>query len=171
MPLPLKQAVQQRENGTLVTYVAGVRIPATVKTGDKGADIAQSLADLINAKYDLPVTATVVPDSGGENADPTHADVKLSAKFLGAPADRYALQLLRSGNDTWRHCGHILRPIRRYQQQPGPVSLYRLWVICSSITGHTLLTNRPVAYQIDGCAGGRLTRRMVSRLPLSRHDG
>lgn len=71
------------ENGTLVTYVAGVRIPATVKTGDKGADIAQSLADLINAKYDLPVTATVVPDSGGENADPTHADVKLSAKFLG----------------------------------------------------------------------------------------
>lgn len=71
------------DNGTLVTYVAGIRIPTTVKTGDKGADIAQKLADFINAKTDLPVTATVVPDAGGANADVTHADVKLSAKFLG----------------------------------------------------------------------------------------
>lgn len=35
------------ENGTLVTYVAGVRIPATVRAGEKGADIATRLAELI----------------------------------------------------------------------------------------------------------------------------
>ncbi|MFS6814176.1 phage tail sheath subtilisin-like domain-containing protein [Citrobacter meridianamericanus] len=71
------------ENGTLVTYVGGERIPATVRTGDKGADTATRLAELINAKADLPVTAKVVPDAGGEKADPTHADVKLTARFTG----------------------------------------------------------------------------------------
>ncbi|AXF77737.1 phage tail sheath subtilisin-like domain-containing protein [Erwinia tracheiphila] len=71
------------ENGTLVIYVAGTRIPVTVSTGDKGADTATALAALINARADLPVTASVVSDAGGENADPTHADVKLSARFTG----------------------------------------------------------------------------------------
>lgn len=72
------------ENGSLVTYVAGVRVPTTVTKGDKGADIAADLVDLINKKSDLPVTATLVPDSGsGPTADPTHADVKLMAKFKG----------------------------------------------------------------------------------------
>lgn len=71
------------ENGVLVTYIAGVRLPVSVLTGDTGAEIADSLAALVNGNPDLPVTAEVLPDEGGENGDDTHADVKLTAKFTG----------------------------------------------------------------------------------------
>ncbi|APW08159.1 phage tail sheath subtilisin-like domain-containing protein [Salmonella enterica] len=71
------------ENGVLVTYVAGVRLPVAVLKGDTGADIADALAALINSNSDLPVKAEVVPDAGGDGADDSHADVKLTAKFTG----------------------------------------------------------------------------------------
>lgn len=71
------------ENGVLVTYVAGVRLPVSVRTGDTGADIAGTLAGLVNGNNDLPVTAEVVPDAGGDAADDSHAGVKLTAKFTG----------------------------------------------------------------------------------------
>jgi phage tail sheath gpL-like len=71
------------ENGVLVTYVAGVRLPVAVLKGDTGADIADALAALINGNSDLPVKAEVVPDAGGDGADDSHADVKLMAKFTG----------------------------------------------------------------------------------------
>ncbi|CAH6138220.1 phage tail sheath subtilisin-like domain-containing protein [Citrobacter koseri] len=71
------------ENGVLVTYVAGVRLPVAVLTGDTGADIADALAALINGNSDLPVTAEVIPDAGGDDGDDSHADVKLTAKFTG----------------------------------------------------------------------------------------
>jgi len=71
-------------NGVLVTYVGGVRLPVTVMEGDTGAVTADTLAEMINAKSELPVTAEVVPDAGeGEHADATHADIKLTAKFTG----------------------------------------------------------------------------------------
>ena len=67
------------ENGVLVTYVGGVRLPVSVLEGDTGAQIAESLTELINSMSDLPVTANVVPDT----ADNTHADVVLTPKFVG----------------------------------------------------------------------------------------
>lgn len=71
------------DNGVLVTYVGGKRLAVTVYAKDTGAETADKLAALINANADLPVKATVVPDAGGEKADDTHADVALTAKFIG----------------------------------------------------------------------------------------
>lgn len=71
------------ENGTLVTYVAGVRLPLSVLKDDTGAVLADSLAAQINANSDLPVTAEVMADGGGEDGDDSRAYVKLTAKFLG----------------------------------------------------------------------------------------
>lgn len=74
------------DNGVLVTYVGGTRLPVSVQEGETGAQIADRLATLINSTADLPVTARVVPDAGGENGDDTHADVALTAKFAGCAA-------------------------------------------------------------------------------------
>lgn len=69
------------ENGTLVTYIAGNRIAVSVTRGTTGAALADLLAKKINEQTSLPVTASVIADSGD---DDTHADVKLTAKFTGA---------------------------------------------------------------------------------------
>ena len=68
------------ESGTLVTYIAGVRIALSDSTGATGAMLADALAEKIKAMSDLPVTAAVTANAGG---DDNHADVVLSAKFIG----------------------------------------------------------------------------------------
>ena len=76
-------------SGVLVTYVGGTRLAVSVLAEDTGAQIADALAELINGTSDLPVTAKVVPDAGGDDGDDTHADIVLTAKFAGrsAPTD------------------------------------------------------------------------------------
>ncbi|CAB1225642.1 MULTISPECIES: phage tail sheath subtilisin-like domain-containing protein [Serratia] len=71
------------DNGVLALYVAGKRLAVTVYKDDTGAKIAERVTTLINNTSELPVTAETVPDAGGAKADDTHADVKLTAKFIG----------------------------------------------------------------------------------------
>lgn len=65
--------------GTLVTYVAGRRIPVQAGARATGAQLAELLKTRINAMRDLPVTATV---SNGDNDQ--SKNVALTAKFTGA---------------------------------------------------------------------------------------
>ncbi|EGM7825836.1 phage tail sheath subtilisin-like domain-containing protein [Escherichia coli] len=67
--------------GTLVTYIAGQRIPVQVNADTTSEQLAMLLNSKINASRDLPVTAVVAHGS-----DNINNRVELSAKFAGGPA-------------------------------------------------------------------------------------
>src|SRR5262245_14288430 len=68
--------------GTINLYISGEHVAVNVSTLDTVVDIAKAIVDAVNAKHDLPVTATT-PAVGATTPPPATATVTLTARSNG----------------------------------------------------------------------------------------